>query len=417
MNQFNPALHLGAADAAATETVQPSDRRQYRLTSIDIVRGLVILIMALDHVRDNMMMASVQDPTTDPNVSPLLFATRWITHFCAPTFVFLAGVSAGLMSCRKTPGELGRFLAQRGLWLILIEVVVISTAFSFSPTGIAELGGRTMVALQVIWAIGASMVVLSGMQFLGPRACLGAGLAIVFGHNALDAVWPPASMTSATGPLWVMLHARQAYEVGPFWVFNSYPLLPWTGIMLVGYAAARIFQTETKLRESRLVRIGGALVVGFVLLRALDVYGDPRSWHFDPDNLSASIMSFLAVTKYPPSLLYTLMTLGPAAIVCAYVDRLPGVIKNVLLQYGRVPFAFYVAHFYLIHSLCVLLGMSQGFQAQQMLTHYRFYPKGYGVGLGGVYLFWIFVVVLLYPLCRYVNAVKARRTDWWLSYL
>jgi len=417
MNQFNPAMNLAAIDAAATDAVQPTDRRQYRMTSIDIVRGLVIVIMALDHVRDNMMIASVQDPTSDPTVSPLLFATRWITHFCAPTFVFLAGLSAGLMSRRRSPGELGRFLALRGLWLILIEVAVISTATSFAPTGIAELGGRTIVGLQVIWAIGASMIVLSGMQFLGPRACLAAGLVIVFGHNALDAVWPPASMTGATGPLWVVLLARQSYAVGQFWVFFSYPLLPWTGIMLVGYSAARLFQSEAKLRDSRLIRIGGALVIGFVLLRALDVYGDPHAWHFDPNNLSASVMSFLAVTKYPPSLLYTLMTLGPAAIVCAYADRLPGMIKNVLLQYGRVPFAFYVVHFYLIHSLSVLLGMAEGFQAQQMFTHYRFYPKGYGVGLGGVYLFWILVVVLLYPLCRYVNAVKARRTDWWLSYL
>jgi uncharacterized membrane protein len=410
-------MNLTAMDAAATGAVQPTDRRKYRMTSIDIVRGLVIVIMALDHVRDNMMMASVQDPTSDPTVSPLLFATRWITHFCAPTFVFLAGVSAGLMSSRRSPAELGRFLALRGLWLILIEVLVISTASSFAPAGIAELGGRTIVGLQVIWAIGASMLVLSGVQFLGPRACLAIGLLIVFGHNALDWAWPPASTTSATGPLWVALHARQAYAVGPFWIFFSYPLLPWTGIMLVGYSAARLFQTEPKLRDSRLIRIGGALVIGFVLLRGLDVYGDPRSWHFDPNNLSASIMSFLAVTKYPPSLLYTLMTLGPAAIVCAYADRLPGMVRHVLLQYGRVPFAFYVAHLYLIHSLAVLLGVTEGFQVQQMLTHYRFYPKGYGVGLGGVYLFWILVVVLLYPLCRYVNAVKARHTQWWLSYL
>lgn len=387
------------------------------MTSIDIVRGLVIVIMALDHVRDNMMIASVQDPTLDPHASPLLFLTRWITHFCAPTFVFLAGLSAGLMSRRRSPGELGRFLAQRGLWLLFIEVAVISTATTFAPTGIAELGGRTIVALQVIWAIGASMIVLSGMQFLGARACLAAGLLIVFGHNALDSVWPPASMTGATGPLWAVLLARQTYAVGQFWVFFSYPLLPWTGIMLVGYSAARLFQSEEKLRNSRLIRIGGALVIGFFLLRALDIYGDPHAWHFDPNNLTGSVMSFFAVTKYPPSLLYTLMTLGPAAIVCAYADRLPGTIKHVLLQYGRVPFAFYVVHFYLIHSLVVLLGVAEGFQAQQMFTHYRFYPKGYGVGLGGVYLFWILVVVLLYPLCRYVNAVKARRTDWWLSYL
>src|SRR5262249_39673192 len=158
----------------------------------------------------------------DPSTGPLLFATRWITHFCAPTFVLLAGVSAGLMARRKSPGELARFLTLRGLWLILIEVLVISTAFSFSPAGVSELGGHTFIALQVIWAIGASMVVLGGMQFLGPQVCLAVGLAIVFGHNLLDTVWPPASTTGITGPLWTVLHARQAYVVGPFWVYFSY---------------------------------------------------------------------------------------------------------------------------------------------------------------------------------------------------
>ena len=417
MTQFLPSLHLAATDPVVADNVRPSDQRAYRLTSIDIVRGLVIVIMALDHVRDHTMIASVQDPTMDPSVSPLLFATRWITHFCAPTFVFLAGVSAGLMGRRKSSGELARFLALRGIWLLLIEVLVISTAFSFAPMGVAELGGRTFVALQVIWAIGASMIVLGGMQYLGPGACLAVGLAIVCGHNLLDSVWPPASATGVTGPVWVVLHARQVYELGPFWVYFSYPLLPWTGIMLVGYAAAGLFQTPANLRDSRLIRIGAGLVIGFVLLRSLDYYGDPHAWHFDRQNLSASVMSFLATTKYPPSLLYTLMTLGPAAIVCGFADRLPGKIKDVLLTYGRAPFAFYIVHFYLIHALSVLLGVTEGFQAEQFLTPYRLFPKGYGVGIGGVYLIWISVVVLLYPLCRYVTAVKARRRDWWLSFL
>jgi len=408
---------LATADALPAERVQPTDRRRYRLTSVDIVRGLVIVIMALDHVRDNMMIASVQDPTTDPSTGPLLFATRWITHFCAPTFVILAGLSAGLTARRKSPGELARFLALRGMWLILIEIAVISTATTFAPFGIAALGGRTVVGLQVIWAIGASMIVLSGMQLLGPRVCLAAGLLIVFGHNALDSVWPAASSTGSTGPVWVALLARQVYEVGPFWVFFSYPLLPWTGIMLVGFAAAGLFLTEPKLRESRLIRIGGALVIGFVLLRALNVYGDPRAWQSYPGNLTGSVQSFLATTKYPPSLLYSLMTLGPAAIVCGYADRLPALMKHVLLQFGRAPLAFYIVHFYLIHLLALLLGLAQGYAANQFLTHYRFYPKGFGVGLGGVYVMWMIVVVSLYPLCRYVTAVKARRTDWWLSFL
>lgn len=417
MTESSPAMHPATVNAAVADTPRGPDRRAYRMTSIDILRGLVIVVMALDHVRDQMMVASVQDPTAVASTGALLFATRWITHICAPTFVFLAGVSAGLMARRKSSGELARFLVLRGLWLVLIEVLVISTALSFAPTGIAELGGRTIVGLQVIWAIGASMIVLGGVQYLGVRACLAVGLAIVFGHDLLDPVWPAASTTGHTGPLWVALLARQAYPVGPFWVYFSYPVLPWIGIMLVGYASASLFQTEAQLRNRRLIRIGCALVVGFVLLRALNVYGDPRAWHFDPDNLSGSVMSFLATTKYPPSLLYTLMTLGPAAIICAFADRLPDMIRNVLLTFGRAPLAFYIAHLYLIHALSVLLGVVQGFRAEQFFTHYSFFPKGYGVGLGGVYLAWIVVVALLYPLCRYVAAVKARRTDWWLSFL
>ena len=402
---------------AAVDVPQGVNRRAYRMTSIDIVRGLVIVVMALDHVRDQLMVASVQDPTAVASTGVLLFFTRWITHLCAPTFVFLAGVSAGLMARRKSPGELAQFLIARGLWLVLIEVLVISTALTFAPTGIAQLGGRTIVGLQVIWVIGASMIVLGGMQYLGVRACLVVGASIVLGHDLLDSVWPAASTTGHTGPLWVALLARQAYAVGPFWIYFSYPLLPWIGIMLVGYASAGLFQTEAQRRDRRLVRIGIALVIGFVLLRALNVYGDLRPWHFDPDSLSGSLLSFLATSKYPPSLLYTLMTLGPAAIICGFADRLPERVRNVLLTYGRAPLAFYIAHLYLIHSLAVLLGVTQGFRAEQFFTHYSFFPKGYGVGLGGIYVFWIVVVALLYPLCRYVTAVKARRTDWWLSFL
>src|SRR4051794_783531 len=207
----NPPVRSTDATAAPA-----SDRRAYRLSSLDMLRGLVIVVMALDHVRDFVMTASVQDPTADPTTGPLLFATRWITHFCAPTFVFLAGTSAGLMASRRSPAQLASFLLTRGLWLIVLEVLVISITWSFAPTGVAEWGGRTYVALQVIWVIGASMVVLAGAQFLGRRACLVIGAAIVVGHNLLDAVWPAASTTGSTAAVWAALHARQAYEVGQF---------------------------------------------------------------------------------------------------------------------------------------------------------------------------------------------------------
>jgi uncharacterized membrane protein len=417
MSSIQSTVASGPISASDAEVSAISDRRAYRMSSLDMLRGLVIVVMALDHVRDFVMTAAVQDPTADPTTGPLLFATRWITHFCAPTFVFLAGTSAGLMASRKSPRELASFLLTRGLWLILLEVLVISLGWSFAPTGIAEFGGRTYVGLQVIWAIGASMVILAGAQFLGRRACLVIGAAIVLGHNLLDPFWPAASTTGSTGPLWAVLHARQLYEVGPLRIFFSYPLLPWIGVMFLGYGSAGVFERPAKTRDAWLLRIGTGLVIAFILLRVLDVYGDPQHWHVDPRGTAASVMSFLGTTKYPPSLLYILMTLGPAAIACAYAERLYGPARNALVTLGRAPLAFYVAHLYLIHALALLLGIAQGFSAQQFLTHYRFFPQGYGVGLIGVYLIWIAVVVMLYPLCRWVAAVKARRQDWWLSYV
>jgi uncharacterized membrane protein len=401
----------------ASLPMDSADRRAYRLSSLDILRGLVIVVMALDHVRDFVMTAAVQDPTANPGASPMLFATRWITHFCAPTFVFLAGTSAGLMASRKTPAELASFLLTRGLWLIALEIFVISITWSFAPTGVEGFGGRIYVPLQVIWAIGASMVVLAGVQFLGRRACLAIGAAIVLGHNLLDAIWPEANTTGSTAPLWAALHSRQLYEVGAFRVYFVYPLLPWLGVMLTSYGAAALFELPEKLRREWLIRIGLALVAAFILVRALNVYGDPQPWTFDPSSPGASVMSFLGTTKYPPSLLFILMTLGPAAIACAFVDRVYSPIRNVLMTFGRAPLAFYVAHLYLIHALAIVLGVAQGFSAAKFLTHYRFFPEGFGLGLSGVYLFWIAVVVILYPLCRWVAALKARRRDWWLSYV
>ena len=415
------SIHPTAASPSirSTEaTIAPaSDRRAYRMSSLDMLRGLVIVVMALDHARDFFMVAAVQDPTADPTTGPLLFATRWISHFCAPTFVFLAGTSAGLMARRKRPAELASFLLTRGLWLLVLEVLVISTAASFAPTGVDGFGGRTYVNLQVIWVIGASMVILAGGQFLGRRACLAIGAAILLGHNLLDAVWPAAMPSASTAPVWAALHSRQLYEVGQFAIYFNYPLLPWIGVMFLGYGAAGLFELPAQQRDQWLLRIGVGMVIAFILIRASNGYGDPNVWKFDPSSTAASVMSFLGTAKYPPSLLYILMTLGPAAILCAFADRLRGPIKDALVTFGRAPLAFYIAHLYLIHAAAVLVGVAQGFAAEQFLTPYRFFPKGYGVGLLGVYLIWIAVVVILYPLCRWVAAVKARRQDWWLSYV
>jgi uncharacterized membrane protein len=387
------------------------------MACIDLTRGLVIVLMALDHVRDFVMLGSVQDPTLDPATSPLLFATRWITHFCAPVFVFLAGTSAGLMAARRAPADLAVFLMKRGVWLVLVEIVVISMAATFAPLGVEQMGGHIFIRMQVIWAIGASMIVLAGAQTLGRPACLMIGASIVLSHNLLDLVWPIGSKTDFTAPWWVMLHAQRAYQFGPFRVLFLYPLIPWVGVMLLGYGTAPLFEMPPAERNARLLRLGIGLTTTFLVVRGLDVYGDPRSWHFQPSAFAATAMSFLATTKYPPSLSYLLMTLGPAAIFCSVADRIGGKVETALVLFGRSPFAFYVLHLYLIHGVSVMLGVWQGFDAHQFQTLYAYFPKSYGLDIGGVYVTWIAVVVALFPVCGWIAAIKARRTDWWLSYL
>ena len=391
--------------------------RSYRLTAIDMLRGLAIVVMAVDHVRDYFLTGTSVDPTADPNVSAGLFAARWITHFCAPVFVLLAGTSAGLMAGRKSRSELARFLFTRGVWLIAVEIVVIATAWSLAPGGIAEAGGRAWTSMQVIWAIGASMVALSGLQWLGRNACLALGVAVVAAHNLLDPIWPASQLLDQQWPLWVALHSPMSLPAGPFLFVFRYPLLPWIGVMLLGFGVSRVFELPPARRNALLLRGGVVLTLGFFLLRASGIYGDPNPWQVQPGGLTATVIDFLNVTKYPPSFLFLLMTLGPAAMVCAVADRVPDVITDVFVRFGRAPFAFYVAHLYLIHLSSVLLGMAQGFTPDQMMTMSRFYPRGFGVGPLPVFVVWVLVVAALYPVCRWVTGVKARRSDWWLSYV
>lgn len=395
--------------------------RSYRVDSIDMLRGLVIVIMAIDHVRDNFLRGTVQDPMADPNIAPALFLTRWITHFCAPVFVLLAGVSAGLMTARRSPAQLGRFLLTRGLWLIFVEVFILSSAETFSPGGIPQLEGKVLIILQVLWAIGASMIVLSLLQRLGRPACLAAGAALMAVHNLLDFTWPASQMMDRQWPLWVALHSQMSVVAGPFLFLLAYPLLPWIAVMAFGFGISGVFERSSAERNAILLRGGVALTVGFVVLRAAGFYGDPNPWQRQPGGAVATMIDFLNTTKYPPSLLFFLMTVGPSAILCALADRirtgLLGRIKGALVMFGRVPFAFYIAHFALIHVLSVLLGVMQGFRLPQMMTIFIFYPQGYGVSLAGVYVAWALVVATLYPFCRWVSSVKARRRDWWLSYV
>jgi uncharacterized membrane protein len=393
-----------ARPTAARESPAPATSRR-RLDHVDLLRGLVMVIMVLDHVRAYLTEVRF-DPTDLARTNAALFATRWITHFCAPTFVFLAGASAWIAGTRRTRGELARFLLTRGLWLILLEVTLISFGWYFTTK-------MTMgVVAQVIWVIGASMVVLAGLIRL-PRAAVAAfGLAVVLGHNLLDGITP--EQLGAFAPLWRVLHVPGPLEVLP--VFLLYPLVPWAGVMALGYAAGPAVFSHDSGSARRLAWVGVLLVLAFVLLRALDVYGDP-SPRLDDGRPALLAMSFLNLTKYPPSLLFLLMTLGPALLALALLRRAKGPVAGVFVTFGRVPFLFYVTHIYLAHAIAVAAGAAQGYPASDMLTVFLLLPEGHGVGLPVIYLVWLGVVAALYPLCKRYAALKARSRAWWLSYL
>ncbi|HEY9507397.1 MAG TPA: heparan-alpha-glucosaminide N-acetyltransferase domain-containing protein [Gemmatimonadales bacterium] len=376
-----------------------------RLDHVDLLRGLVMVIMVLDHVRAYFTGAHF-DPTDLTRTDLALFGTRWITHFCAPTFVFLAGASAWIAGTRRTPAELSRFLLTRGLWLVFLELTVVTFGWYFT-TDLA-IGA----VAQVIWAIGASMVVLAGLIHLPRVAVAGFGSALVLGHNLLDGVG--TERVGALAPLWHALHVPGPLEVLP--VFVLYPLVPWVGVMALGFAAGpHIFARDARAGR-RLALAGAALIAAFVLLRALDGYGD-HAHRLHLGGPALLFMSFLNTTKYPPSLLYLLMTLGPALVALAAFRRARGPAADVLVTFGRVPFLFYLAHLYLVHTLAVAAGVAQGFPASAIRTVSLRLPEAYGFGLPVVYAVWIGVVALLYPVCRRYAELKARSRAWWLSYL
>jgi uncharacterized membrane protein len=288
---------------------------------------------------------------------------------------------------------------------------------TFAPGGIPEFGGQMVIVMQVIWAIGASMVALSLLQWMGRRACFVLGLAIVAGHNLLDSFWPVSRLLEEQWPLWVSLHSQMAARAGPYLFVFNYPLIAWIGVMSLGFGVSGVFTYPQERRNRILLLAGIAMTAAFLLLRTFDGYGDPNHWQWQEAGLGATVIDFLNTTKYPPSLLFLLMTFGPASMLCSVADKIAGPAKEFLVMFGRVPFAFYVAHFFLIHTLSVLLGVIQGFSFRQMMTVFLFYPTGYGVGLTGVYIVWMLVIAILYPFCRRVAAIKAQRRDWWLSYL
>ena len=384
----------------------PSGARP-RIDSLDWLRGLVMVVMALDHTRDFFGSSGLDPRDVD---EPLLFLTRWVTHFCAPVFVFLAGTSAYFYG-RKRPADLPRFLWTRGLWLVVLEWTVVRIGWTFDVV-------PGFLPMQVIWAIGWSMVALALLVRL-PVAWVGAfGLAVIFGHNALDGITP--EQLGELGWLWTLVHGfgPLAPIDSPLLPFAAYALIPWVGVIAAGFAFGPVMALPGKSRLHWLVGLGLGATASFLLLRALGAYGDPVPWSVQPTALS-TVLSFLNCEKYPPSLLYLLMTLGPALLLLAAVDRTKRPLGRALVTVGRVPLLYYVLHIYLIHAAAIVATTWAGGSLETLWDgfHPMFKAPSAGFDLTIVYTVWVGVVLALYPACRWFAAVKQRRSDWWLSYL
>lgn len=382
-----------------------------RLESVDLLRGLVMVLMALDHTRDFFHTGPFagQDPLDLKTTSGALFFTRWITHFCAPIFIFLAGTGAFLSTTRgRKQRELSWFLFSRGLWLILLEVTWVQWA---GWTFAINLHTHFLI---VIWAIGCSMLVLAALVHLPIRVITGFGIGMIVLHNATDAV--KAADWGQWAWLWRLLHAGGEIKVSGHTFAAGYPLIPWIGVMATGYSFGRLLQCEPAVRRRWLVGLGSALTIAFFLLRASNLYGDPKPWTAQA-TWTHTVMSFLDCHKYPPSLCYLLMTLGPALLALAAFDRgTPRWLRPVLV-FGRVPLFYYLLHLPLLRGLAVLVYLIQYGRADWLYgLNPAPAPSGTGFGLAGVYLAWMVAVALLYPVCRWFAALKRRRRDAWLSY-
>ncbi len=384
-----------------------------RIQALDILRGLVIVIMALDHVRDYFHESGwAYDPLDPKFTTPLLFATRWITNFCAPTFVFLAGVSIWLQLAKgKDTARLSRFILTRGLWIIFLELTVIGFGWSFSIP--------YLPFLQVMWAIGISMVALSALVWLPESVVLGIGFAILTLHNTLDSI--KAKDLGSLSNLWMFLHEAGAIlqHGKPLFVI-AYPVLPWIGLMAFGYGLGSVFLSLN--RDQILYRLGAAMLATFAIFRGLNLYGDPLPWATQPDAIK-TVMSFMTVQKYPPSLMYVCATVGTVLMLIPLIDRWKGPAAEFFQTFGSVPLFSYMGHLYIMHGLALATYYATGRPLTGMFnTVYNFYFKpdafvGDGFALPWAYFAWMVVVALLYPLSRWWQGVKRRRRDWWLSYL
>ncbi|MFZ0306978.1 MAG: heparan-alpha-glucosaminide N-acetyltransferase domain-containing protein [Candidatus Sulfotelmatobacter sp.] len=382
--------------------------KRVRIESIDVVRGVIMIFMALDHTRDFFGVPGVSP--TDPATTTIpLFFTRWITHFCAPVFFLLTGTGAYLSLRKKSKGELSRFLFTRGLWLIFLELTVtrcLGWQFNFD---------YHVTLLLVLWALGWAMIVLSALVYLPAAVVATFGAVMIASHNLLDSV-------QSSNPLWSILHSPNFIVNNPGRIiFVTYALIPWIGVTAAGYGLGQIYRWPSERRKAFLLPLGIGLVVAFFILRGVNIYGDPSRWNTQR-SAAFTVLSFLNTTKYPPSLLYLLMTLGPAMLFLWAVDAgTPGWLRPAL-TIGKVPMFYYLLHIPLIHLIAVGVCYARYGQAHWMfespgLGEFPITPPpGWGYSLPIVYLVWACVVLTLYPLCLWFAGLKQRRSDAWLSY-
>ena len=398
------------------KTVLPL-KPSYRIDSIDLLRGLVMIIMALDHTRDFFHKAALtDDPLNLATTTRILYFTRWITHLCAPIFVFLAGAGAYFQRMRKNKKQLSAFLIKRGLWLVLIEIFVIGFAFSFDAH-------YTIIGLQTIWSIAISMIILGLMIWLPFNAILITGLVIVLGHNALD--FFEKTLKASPGWWYDLLHHQGFY---PLWDNHSllilYPFLSWSGLMMLGYCFGKLFVKYEEVQRKRiLLWLGLGVIAFFIVLRYVNKYGDPDPWSTQR-NAGVTCLSFMNVHKYPPSLLYMCATVGIGILFLAVVGHKKNWFTRFITVYGRVPFLYYVLHFFLIHLISAICFLARGHSYAEGLKMHpevmpaKFIAAGEGYSLFAVYIIWICIVVSLYPVCKWFSEHKQNnKGKWWLSYL
>ena len=374
--------------------------KKERIQSVDMLRGLVMVIMALDHIRDYSTMYHFS-PTDLSQTTIPIFITRWVTHFCAPVFMFVAGVGSGLGEINgKSKKDLAHFLWTRGLWLVLLELTVVKLAWTFNFT-------EKTIYFLVIWALGMSMITLAALIYVPKKWLLTFGLIMVFGHNLLDGI--DSEYFGNWSFLWKMLHVQSTFPIGSYEAIAYYPVIPWIGVMTLGYVFADFYRMDAKRRQPKMILLGIGLIILFFVIRGINVYGDMNPWSVQ-STTGMTIVSFFNVTKYPPSLSYLLMTLGPSIVLLSLFERIHGKMSDFLVVFGRVPMFFYIVHLYLIHTIAVILGIFQGYSIMDMMNEFESFPAGFGFNLVVTYVLWILLIIVLYFLCgSYIRFKKGKK--------